>query len=280
MYLVVTVGFILSCKPSVPSQFIQPGDMEDLLVDYHISQAMAAQNSKEDDDRPFNETLYFAAVLEKYGYTKAEFDTSLTYYYSRADRFADIYKKVVKRLNESATSMGAAESELTRYSKLTLNSDTVDVWTGRQSAMLMPYPPYNRIDFEQKTDTSYHRGDSFLFIVNNDYIYQNGTRSAEACIVLKYDNDTVVSRAFSLSSSGINQIQIPKQEDRRVKDIRAYIYLAPEKEASSTLKMMIVNNIQLIRMHRKKAEAPKLKNDSLRVGAPDISIDTLKAKDL
>lgn len=281
MYIVAAVGFLLSCKPSVPSQFIQPGDMEDLLVDYHIAQAMATQNGKREDERTFNETLYFAAVLEKYGYTKAEFDTSLTYYYIRADRFADMYKNVVKRLNESAMSLGASDGELTRYSKLSLNTDTVDVWDGRLSAMLMPYPPYNRMDFEQKADTSFRKGDSFLFIVHNDFIYQSGMRSAEACIVMKYDNDTVVSKAFSLSSSGVNQIRVPMLENRKVKDIRGYIYLTPEKEVSSTLKMMIVKNIQLIRMHKKKDEdTPKLKRDSVTIRAQRMQSDTLKTKDI
>ena len=281
MLIVAVTGLILSCKPTVPSQFIQPGDMEDLLVDYHIAQAMATQNSKKDDERTFNETLYFAAVLEKYGYSKAEFDTSLTYYYTRADRFAGMYKNVVKRLNESAMSLGASEGELTRFNKLSLNSDTVDVWEGRLSAMLMPYPPYNRIDFEQKADTSFRKGDSFLFIVHNDFIYQEGMRSAEACIVMKYDNDTVVSKAFSISSSGVNQIRVPMLENRKVKDIRGYIYLTPEKQVSSTLKMMIVKNIQLIRMRNKKDEdAPRLKRDSLAAGAQRLHSDTLKTKDI
>ena len=282
MFIVAAAGLLLSCKPSVPSQFIQPGDMEDLLVDYHIAQAMATQNSKKEEERTFNETLYFAAVLEKYGYTKAEFDTSLVYYYTRADRFAGMYKNVVRRLNESAMSLGASEGELTRFNKLSLNSDTLDVWEGRLSAMLMPYPPYNRIDFEQKADTSFRKGDSFLFIIHDDFIYQDGMRSAEACIVMKYDNDTVVSKAFSLSSSGVNQIRIPALENRKVKDIRGYIYLAPEKQVSSTLKMMIVKNIQLIRMHMKKEEedARRLKKDSLRVGAQRMYTDTLKTKEI
>ena len=284
MYIVALVGLLLSCKPTVPSQFIQPDDMEDLLVDYHIAQAMVSQNSRRDDDRNFNETLYFAAVLEKHGYTKAEFDTSLVYYYTRADRFSEMYKRVVKRLNENATSLGASEGELTRYSKLSLNSDTIDVWGGRLSAMLLPYPPYNRIDFEQKADTSFRKGDSFIFIVQNDFIYQSGSHAAEACIVMKYDNDTVVSKAFSLSSSGMNQIRVPMLENRKVKDIRGYIYLSPEKEVSTTLKLMVVKNIQLIKMRKKEEEKEKTKlnKDSLmreKQNLP-IDIDTLKTKEL
>lgn len=284
LYVVLAAGLLLSCKPSVPSQFIQPGDMEDLLYDYHIAQAMAVQNAKDDKERAYNETLYFAAVLEKHGVTKADFDSSLTYYYTRADRFGDMYKNVVKRLNSDALSLGASEGELQRYSKLSLNNDTVDVWGGRLSAILMPYPPYNRIDFEQKADTSFHRGDSFLFIVHNEFIYQEGARSAEACIVMRYDNDTVVSKAFSLGSSGMNQIRIPLVENRKVKDIHGYIFLAPQKEVSTTLKLMVVKNIQLIKMRKKEDgdDATTIeKKDSVRSGERKLRIDTiLKTKEV
>ena len=282
MFLVAAVGFILSCKPSVPSQFIQPDDMEDLLIDYHIAQAMATQNSKKDEDRYFNETLYFAAVLEKHGYTKAEFDTSLTYYYTRADRFSEMYKRVVKRLNERALGLGASEGELTRFSKLSLNNDTIDVWGGRLSAMLLPYPPYNRLDFEQKADTSFRKGDSFIFIVQNDFVYQSGSHPAQACIVMRYDNDSIVTRTLSLSTSGMNQVRVPMIEDHKVKDIRAFIYLTPEKEVSSTLKMMVVKNIQLIKMRKKEKEEEKtiLKKDSLTKGVQNTPIDTLKTKEV
>ena len=28
---------LIACKPSVPKEFIQPGDMEDILYDYHVN---------------------------------------------------------------------------------------------------------------------------------------------------------------------------------------------------------------------------------------------------
>lgn len=280
IFLVLAAGLLLSCKPSVPSRFIQPDDMEDLLYDYHIAQAMTSLNNKDGESRAFNETLYFAAVLEKHGVTKADFDTSLTYYYTRADRFDEIYKNVVNRLNKNAQNLGAPEGELQRFSKLSLNSDTVDVWRGRLSAMLMPYPPYNRIDFEQKADTSFRNGDSFIFIIYNDFIYQQGTRSAQACIVMKYDNDTIVSKSFGLSSSGTNQIRIPAVGNHRVMDFRGYIYMAPEKEVSPSLKLLIIRNIQLIKMRKQEEKKQESRKDSVDNASQTIQVDTLKTKEL
>ena len=84
----------MACKPTVPSGYIQPDDMEDLLYDYHIAQTMAIENGRDDGKEDYNQTLYFAAVLEKHGVTKAKFDSSLTYYYVRADRFNDMYQHI------------------------------------------------------------------------------------------------------------------------------------------------------------------------------------------
>ena len=32
---------VIGCKPTVPSEYIQPDDMEDILYDYHLAEAMA-----------------------------------------------------------------------------------------------------------------------------------------------------------------------------------------------------------------------------------------------
>jgi hypothetical protein len=251
---------MFSCKPTVPSQYIQPDDMEDLLYDYHITQAMADDDSKSFEESQYDQTLYFAAVLKKHGITKAEFDSSLIYYYIRADRFNDIYQNVAKRLSNDALELGASEGEVNRYAKLSSNSDTTDVWMGQLSAMILPYPPYNRLIFEQKADTSFRKGDSFLFMINSEFIYQNGSRNAEACIAMRYDNDTIVSRTIGISTSGMSQVQIPSLDNRIVKSIRGYIYLPPEKDVTNTLKMMAVKNIQLIKFRKNE----KIKKDTAK----------------
>jgi hypothetical protein len=224
--------------------------MEDILYDYHIAQAMASEDGWDTLDTDYKQTLYFAAVLEKHGVSKAEFDSSLTYYYIRADRFSDMYKHVAERLSKEALTLGASEGEVAHYSKLVAGTDTADVWTGQLTYVLVPYPPYNRCDFEQKADTSFRKGDSFLFMLNTEFICQSGSRDVEACITMRYDNDTVVSRAFNISSSGINQIRIPEIDGHKVKDIKGYIYMEPVKEPTTSLKLVSIRNIQLVKFRK------------------------------
>ena len=46
MVMVSAVLTMASCKPTVPSRYIQPDDMEDLLYDFHVAQAMADESGK------------------------------------------------------------------------------------------------------------------------------------------------------------------------------------------------------------------------------------------
>ncbi len=274
-------GILAACTPSVPSKYIQPDDMEDLLVDIHIAQSMAQESMWDSMDYDYKQTLYFAAALEKHGVTKAEFDSSLTYYYVRADRFSEIYKNVAKRLSDQALALGTTEGEVTRYSRTAVSSDTMDIWRGELSVMLIPYAPYNRYDFVQKADTSFRKGDSFLFIVNTDFIYQSGSRQVQGCIAIKYDNDSIVNRMVSMSSGGINQVRIPQNGDHKVKEIKGYIYLKPEKEVTTTLRLMSVKNIQLIKFRKKEEpKEDKEPKEPKEAKEPKEPIDTLKTKQL
>ena len=266
---------MVSCTPKVPSRYIQPDDMEELLYDLHISMAMANEAAHKEGDLGYQQNLYFAAVLEKHGVTKADFDSSLIYYYSRADRFSDIYKRVVERLSNEAMELGASEGEINRYANLNANGDTTNIWTGDLSTILVPYAPFNLYTFEQKADTSFRKGDSFMFIINTEYIFQSGSRNAQACITVRYENDTIVSRTSSLSSSGISQIRVPENGDLKAKDIRGYIYLTPEKEPTTVLKLMSVKGLQLIKF-RKQSKTGETKTEQANTG--QIKSEQVKAE--
>ena len=84
---------VMACTPTVPSQYIQPSEMEDILYDYHVAQAMArVEHPGEAGEVEKNRN--FLAVLNKYGVTQADFDSSLVYYYSHLDRLKKIYTEV------------------------------------------------------------------------------------------------------------------------------------------------------------------------------------------
>ena len=103
--LLLSAFVAVACTPSVPSDVIQPDEMEDILYDYYISQAMAGQalNQK---DASYDRYVYFSAVLQKHGVTEADFDSSLVYYYSNAKRLHGIYSSLSERIGNKPWGLG------------------------------------------------------------------------------------------------------------------------------------------------------------------------------
>lgn len=250
---------VTACKPRTPEQYIQPEAMEDILVDYHMAKAMAQVEGK----LPVEEQEYLTAVLMKHGVTREEFDSSLVYYYIRAERFATIYGHVKTRLDEKALALGATEGELGKYASLASTGDTANVWRETNTLMLLPMPPYNRFDFTFETDSTFLPGDDLLMQFMVDFVYQDGTKDGLLYLVAEYPDKIVTSHQI-FSYSGLIQTRLESKSKHAPTHIAGYFYLGGGNTPTTTLKMLFVNSIQLIRFHKKQVnEQPKMPTDSI-----------------
>ncbi len=272
--LVTVMTVLVACKPSTPSKYIQPEEMENLLYDFHIARSMAMNDFSSYDDQSFRKTLYWKAALQKHHVSEAQFDSSLVYYYTRADRFADMYKHVLTRLQDEAILLGATEGEIGKYASLNESGDTANIWKGSTSHLLMPNPPYHRLDFSIKDDSLFKRGDEFLLQFVSDFVFQSGVKDGVVYVAVEYP-DTVVSRQTHFSFSGVNQIKLPKQSKKRPESVKGYIYLGGSDETTTVLRLLFINNIQLIRFHDKD----EAKNEENSVSSVDTSQQSTAASD-
>lgn len=243
---------VVSCKPTVPDEYIQPDEMEDILYDYYVSQALAYQYV-DTNTPPFNKSLYYQAVLKKHGVTEAEFDSSLVYYYTYAERLNKIYKNVSERIEKEAVGLGASAGEIGKYSGLKADGDTANIWRSAVATVLLPVPPYNRMDFTIEGDSTFMRGDSFIMNFMTSYVYQSGTKDAVIHIAVRYDNDSISTHTNHVSSSGLTQLRIPANKNDNIKEIKGFIYLNRGNDESGTLKLMFIDNIQMVRFHPEKS---------------------------
>lgn len=275
----IVFGFLLvllsACTPKVPGEYIQPDDMEDILYDYFVSQGIAKQETGSTSDRlsDYKRELYFEAVLKKYDLTRAEFDSSLVYYYTRSDRFVKIWKNVQERLGEAAIEYGASAGEVQTFTASTLTGDTANVWNGVISQVLVPYSPYNRLQFQiHAADTAYRKGDSFMLTWNSNFLYQSGSKDGVAYMAVRYKNDSIVSTVSHFSVDGYSQLRL-EGCDEPMKEIKGFIYLGQGYEKTATMRMLIVSNIQLIRFHKKeqveKAPEPQMSEADSLSQVPD-----------
>ena len=270
-----------ACKPGTPSQYIQPGDMEDILVDYYMAKALAQRDQINYQEREYNAAYYIEAVLKKHGVTQAEFDSSLVYYYTRADRFADIFQRVSERLEDRALNLGASEGEIGKFASLNATGDTANVWADRSNALLLPVPPYNRWDFNFEADSTYRRGDALMLMFVSDYMYQSGDKKGLAFLAVDY-GDTVVSRNLSFSISGLSQLRLPEDTMRVIKAVKGFFYLGGANDPELSTKLLFLKNVQLIRFHTKPAEyepTDSIARDSIGGQLPPDSVggrDTIR----
>lgn len=248
----LTTFLLVACKPSVPSQYIAPDELEEVLYDYYVSQAMA--DVKNDDGRMgYHRRMYFLAVLKKHGLTEAEFDSSMVYYYRRADYLRKIYSHLQERM-EREVSGTTVTSVVHKYR---IGGDTADIWRDKRATMLCPSIPYNRYDFELKADTSFRKGDSYLLTFNTDFLYQSGSKDATVCVAVKYENDSIATFYQNVTFSGLAQLRIPPEKNEKVRNMRGFFYLDRGRDESSTLKLMFLNNIQFLRMRSQKESVSK-----------------------
>lgn len=255
----LTLMLAVSCKPTVPDEYIQPDEMEDILYDYHLSQSMGGQWSRThggmemgQNSTSYKRNMYYHSVLKKHGVTEAEFDSSLVYYYGHADDLYKIYQRVADRMEKTAVSLGASVSDINKYSQFNADGDTANIWRDVTATVLTPYPPYNRLEFKVERDSTFKKGDSFLFNFMADFMYQGGTKDAVIYIAVRYDNDSISTHTGSVSVSGLSQLRVPGNPRNDIKEISGFVYLSRGSDMSSTLKLMFINRIQLIRFHMKE----------------------------
>ncbi len=239
--------FFFSCKPSVPSTYIQPSELEDILYDYHIAEAIRTHDNITGDSLSL--LSYKTNILKKHGYTVEEFDSSMLYYTRHTKLLSDIYVSLADRLNKESISQGSTVNEINRYGNISSSSDTTNIWSGERTFVISPYRATNQYYFEEKVDTSFHRGDLLMLDFDAQFIYQDGTRDAIVVLAVTFTNDSIATQTIHVSSSSHYQLQIGDDE-LGVKCIRGYFLLGNNGITATTLKMLIVSDISFIRMHR------------------------------
>jgi|SRR6056297_2196753 len=94
--------FFLGCQDK-EEKIIPKKDMEDILVEMHIFDGMIAHSAYRGQLDSIDTLSYEEAILHRYDYTRAQFDSSLNYYSANLRDFDKIYQAVLNRLNRMQT---------------------------------------------------------------------------------------------------------------------------------------------------------------------------------
>lgn len=245
LFLLLLLGLAAGCRQD--NTFIPSDEMEAILYDYHLADAMASQADGGYDN---NVLAFRAAVLKKHDVTQAEFDTSMVYYMRHTDQLHTIYQHIADRMQADADKLGADAT-----ANVSAAGDSANVWNGEKTMVLLPNQPYNIYNFRLTTDTTFHKGDRLILGFKTDFIFQDGMRDAVAVLAVVLGNDSVVTRTSHMSSSSPMTIRFEDNDSLGIKEIKGFFMLTKNSDmnsSSTTLQLMSVHDIQLIRVHPAK----------------------------
>ena len=263
---------VSSCKPSLPGGVLSKGKMTDILYDYHLALAMAHMDDNGDKGQSL---AYREAVLRKHDVTSAEFDSSMVYYMRHTELLEDVYKDLTDRYNNEITAMGGSAKEGGEFANLSATGDTANVWTLAASMVFMPVKPFNSTSFDIKVDSTFHKGDRLMLDFDAQFIYQDGMRNGVAMLAVQFGNDSIAQRTIMIQSTQHYSVELSDADSLGIKSVKGYFMLMNDDNGTgvssqTTLKLMFLEHIKLIRMHPQKpvaapaGSASSVSSDSLR----------------
>lgn len=248
---------VSSCKPSLPGGVLSKGKMTDILYDYHLALAMAHMDDNGDKGQSL---AYREAVLRKHDVTSAEFDSSMVYYMRHTELLEDVYKDLTDRYNNEITAMGGSAKEGGEFANLSATGDTANVWNLATSMVFMPVKPFNSTSFNIKVDSTFHKGDRLMLDFDAQFIYQDGMRNGVAMLAVQFGNDSIAQRTIMIQSTQHYSVELSDADSLGIKSVKGYFMLMNDDNGTgvssqTTLKLMFLEHIKLIRMHPLKPVA-------------------------
>ena len=145
-----------------PDCVLDEAQMTDLLVDVHQAEGLLDLQSQQglhgpDNDRYQQQVI--AAVLQKHGITRAQYDSSLMWYAQHLKQLTRVYGHVDERLNEMHDAWSLQDLE-SRDFGISAQGDSVELWTLTRHLVLDARRHSDVHFWTIPTDSNYQAGDT------------------------------------------------------------------------------------------------------------------------
>lgn len=141
--------------------------------------------------------------------------------------------------------------------------------------VFMPVKPFNSTSFDIKVDSTFHKGDRLMLDFDAQFIYQDGMRNGVAMLAVQFGNDSIAQRTIMIQSTQHYSVELSDADSLGIKSVKGYFMLmngdnGTGVSSQTTLKLMFLEHIKLIRMHPQRPVAapsgssPSVSSDSLR----------------
>lgn len=245
LLFVCSLLLLAGCKAKTPEGIPSERQMENILYDYQLAQALAGARS---DSVAYYERYYVGLVLEKYGLTAQQFDEAVAYYSGRAEVLGKIYNRINERLADAAPSGGTTENAYAKM--LNAKGDTLNLWHERDTYVLSA-TGQNRMEFSIPVDTAVQAGDRLLFEFTPRWLYREGQKEATICMALHYKGDSVAVVTNQIYSSARQGVTL-HVDDKPLERITGFVY--QQASWSSSPKLLVITAPILARFRTKRSQ--------------------------
>ena len=253
-FLVCSLLLLAGCKAKTPEGIPSERQMENILYDYQLAQALAGARS---DSVAYYERYYVGLVLEKYGLTAQQFDEAVAYYSGRAEVLGKIYNRINERLADAAPSGGTTENAYAKM--LNAKGDTLNLWHERDTYVLSA-TGQNRMEFSIPVDTAVQAGDRLLFEFTPRWLYREGQKEATICMALHYKGDSVAVVTNQIYSSARQGVTL-HVDDKPLERITGFVY--QQASWSSSPKLLVITAPILARFRTQRSKPTAQPADSI-----------------
>lgn len=241
--LMLATVLLAGCGKQIPKEVIQPGEMENILYDYHLVTAMSSDLSHSEN---YKKKALRQYVFQKHGVAEADFDSSMVWYTRHTKELALIYNNLGKcfRSGKKQTQKLLALRE--NKPEISMEGDTVDLWYNKDLFWLTDAPLTNKVYFTIPADSNFKAKDAFLWSFHSVFLSEQRPRVTMGFNVL-FDNDSVMGRIQEINASGVHTLYIKPDSAFAIKSVNGFIYLSGDFVENPGV---IIDNISLTRYHQ------------------------------
>lgn len=240
--------FASGCRLKRPDGVLSSKQMESVLYDYHLAQAVVMELPR--DDR-YTRDAYLDWCLEKNGVSKEQFDNSLKWYTRYPKELSEIYKRLGERIDrdyeQASKSIQIAEKTAFQIP----SGDSTDIWYLNRVNILNTSAYMKRLTFSFPADTTFHESDTLVWSFAHTFVSPFDSVPQSAYLELSvYYSDSVSSVDTLLYSTGKMSLALTVDSLRPITKLSGSVnYVDPSDERNS---IFIISDVSLVRYHKKE----------------------------
>lgn len=247
---------VVSCGKQIPSDVIQPSQMEEILYDYHLSVSMTNNLTSAEY---YKKKAYQDYIFKKHAVTEAEFDSSMVWYTRHTGELAAIYSNLSERYKKEKQRIEMSLNARGEEEYISLPGDTVDAWPYRKLFWLTDNPFNNLFVFEIEPDSNFHLKDAFLWKANYTFLSEGSVIMA---MNVQYDNDSIIGQSKHINASGMDSLYLHTDSAYQIKKINGFFYLSGDSIQKPNV---LINEVSLTKYHAPKDSIASELQDSLNI---------------